>query len=790
MNIHDLVHEAKIAWTGDFITHDLAREGDLKELGRRLSDEPSLGEGEFLVINRPRLKPLVLDRVEIAETLRGPSRSRFRSIREMLANPVVADLTVVLDHKGLGYIRSELEDYLQSGRPGAALRQTLRDRLHNFHRVRLARLDKSHRVLQIGKLDLGSIQGGDSLSAADIDDQGNILFKLEPTPRRPRNIAANQEPTKRKPWDITSDPEKTASGHRYIVFDPEQAAHKPQAMTATPGSERMAASGAPPPPPGSPPMGQPPPPGGGPPEEGDEGTSLKRYPSIKPNQKAVPGKPILITIDLLREDLDRETAGKPVVIDDLSPNWKEVAVQVEVMCDLIDFESKVGEIKVRRNQASVACEFKGVVKAEVSKYQSILVVVFFEYAGRTCGVARRTVTSEAMPGPKAGGKAMNFEGNGEPPDLTIRIIQPNPSRSGIQQWSLLVARKHWQVKNLPHRRDGVINLGRQAKEFAIGWRGQFESLKPGEHLRAFQSFGEELWERAPEGFRETYLALRAELGPAFTIQFITDDPYIPWELMRPKGVAGEAKPDLLLQTHPLARFIAEWEGNLKINLQRGLVTTIAPDYPKAQDKLQRAQKEAAFLKSEYEAVPIGTTLEEVVKLLEKGHGTERVGIVHFAGHGKFSAKVPNASSILLTNGSLTAGEVNRQEVELGVKDSPLVIFNACETGSNGALLETVGGWANSFLSREFGGFIAPLWAVDDGSAVEVVKELFGALIGRQAPIGEALLEIRRKHGGESPTFFAYVFYGDVNARIMGLPPALPAMPAPPDGGQRNVTGDG
>jgi hypothetical protein len=77
----------------------------------------------------------------------------------------------------------------------------------------------------------------------------------------------------------------------------------------------------------------------------------------------------------------------------------------------------------------------------------------------------------------------------------------------------------------------------------------------------------------------------------------------------------------------------------------------------------------------------------------------------------------------------------------------------------------VGGWADAFVSRRFGGFIAPLWAVDDEDAATVTAELLDGIMTQRRPIGTVLQEIRKKYGDRSPTFFSYLYYGDVNARL-------------------------
>ena len=127
------------------------------------------------------------------------------------------------------------------------------------------------------------------------------------------------------------------------------------------------------------------------------------------------------------------------------------------------------------------------------------------------------------------------------------------------------------------------------------------------------------------------------------------------------------------------------------------------------------------------ATSIPGTRTAVLTLLETLPPQAPVALLHFAGHGQFVAEV-SESNIRLEDGVLTAGEVKRPEVKLGKACRTLVFFNACEVGAAGTLFGEVGGWAAAFLSRQFGGFIAPLWSVEDDDAGIVAEELLQGIV--------------------------------------------------------------
>ena len=319
---------------------------------------------------------------------------------------------------------------------------------------------------------------------------------------------------------------------------------------------------------------------------------------------------------------------------------------------------------------------------------------------------------------------------------------------------------------LPGRLDGSIQLESSAQEYARELFARFAKLTPGDHMGEFEGVGETLWERTPAFFREAYWAARDRLGRGFSIQFISDDPWIPWELMRPVR-KGEAA-NLLVVDHPVARWIAHYDGDLRNKLPSGRIVTVAPKYRSVADQLPSAQDESKHLVDRFSALRVDGTKSNVRQVLSDGLTNEAVAVIHFAGHGEYGLKFADASRIVLEDGDLSVNEVGNSSVKLGEKDRTLVVFNACEVGAVGSVLSMVGGWAEAFTRRKFSGFLAPLWPVDDDAAVTVISELLDSVWTGKQPVGDSLRAIREKHGARSPTFLSYLFYGDVTARVTEL----------------------
>ena len=492
-----------------------------------------------------------------------------------------------------------------------------------------------------------------------------------------------------------------------------------------------------------------------------------RYPSITADRILAPGDPVVVTVDLLRERTDLQTASAGVVIADLPSDWTEIEVVAELVSSAIDFDHPTAFIHVRRDAASAPATFEGTVRATLVAGQAAKIVALFSYRGRDCGMATRVFTVGQQTAKPAATEAspLVIETDVVAPALTVRILRPDASMPGRLSWSLSVPRAD-VVPGLPGRLSGLTSdLGKdQDKYVAELYRG-FAAVTPGTHEDLFRGVGDELWDRTPEPFRRTYWALRAALGPGFPIQLITDEPRVPWELMRPTNDATGETGGLLALEHPIGRWIADYEGSLHQRLGTGRVVTIAPHYKMAKDDLPRAREESDLLSDKYAARRVPGTLADVKALLHDGVPGEHVAVVHFAGHGEVSADNPSFSSIKLEDGSLQAAVVGAREVKLGERDGPLVVFNACKVGATGESLGATGGWAEVFLRRQFRGVIAPLWAVYDEDAPIVVEELFAAIVGRRERVGQALRQIRKDHAATSPTFLAYLYYGDVMARL-------------------------
>jgi hypothetical protein len=497
----------------------------------------------------------------------------------------------------------------------------------------------------------------------------------------------------------------------------------------------------------------------------DEGSAPTRYPSIGVDHDLLwRGEEFSITVDLLRES-DPNIIGGPINVGTLNADWSTADLTVYLQCALFEFvDNPEAVITIRRNSASIPAKFRARARADNQETTVPLIATFLR-GTRFCGSAIRMIDLKPT-GLNAGDLSALGRGTvvvemkAKAPDVTIHIskIDNNPARL---QWLVTTER----FDELPPQLKADIYLDRDPSSDASALFKEFAVLERGKHMRRIESFGSRLWLLAPEMFRKVYWALWDRYQRPLTIQFISDEPHIPWELLRPTRADESEIHSPLAHKHSVARWITRYDGYMRNALPAGRICTIAPKYRNASRSLPRAQAEADKLVADFNAIRCPGTRDEVLNLLENESPAEPVSILHFAGHGKFAPDAVTNSSIKLEDGDLAAAEVESPDVCLGQACRTLVFFNACEVGAAGAIFGEVGGWADAFLSRKFGGFIAPLWSVDDEDAGVVAAELLDRIMNKHQPIAEALRAIREAHGPTSPTFYSYLFYGDATAML-------------------------
>jgi hypothetical protein len=328
------------------------------------------------------------------------------------------------------------------------------------------------------------------------------------------------------------------------------------------------------------PPGPPPPPSGHEPSRDDitpperaftEGTSITRYPSLQPLCQTTPGSIFILQVDLLREIPEAAKDTEILQVGGLPQEWRELPVRVHVQSPIVDFIHDEGVVLVQRDADSVPCIFTGNIRTdEGSRSSGIEIVATFFVRDRFCVSKRSSFSfcdSSVNESSRSGSSLTRTSGASEPEqegapfdpaapaaDLTVSIFMLSDS-----------------CKQLGHLH------GLKLRELRLATKGESEIANPLAFVKALfaacsgeanprlilEGIGEKLYERAPSCFKEAYWRLRDCLGSRFSIQFIVDEPVIPWEFMRPfRSLASEGTGEdnvpasVLAFGHPVGRWLA------------------------------------------------------------------------------------------------------------------------------------------------------------------------------------------------------------------------------------------
>jgi len=314
---------------------------------------------------------------------------------------------------------------------------------------------------------------------------------------------------------------------------------------------------------------------------------------------------------------------------------------------------------------------------------------------------------------------------------------------------------------------GALTLGDSAGAYLYNLYETIVKQQPGvSTTNCIGAIGDRLWEITPDCFKTAYWELCDRLGDRFrTIQIYSDEPHIPWELMRPaREKDGTFQGQSFLG---IERVVGRWlnkgaaEPPQRIKALRNFVVA-----PKRRGRpLPSAQREAKWLENNIRAKRLPGTKENVITFLQHGEAD----VLHFSCHGRASNDA-NLAEIELENGSLAALELSSREIRQGLpaKCHPVIFINACESGRTGMTLGGIGGLASAFVGASCSAVIGTLWSVDDRDAFDAVQVFYGRCSKTEEglSIADVIREVRKKFLEEGKdTFLAYTFFGDPNATL-------------------------
>jgi hypothetical protein len=291
-----------------------------------------------------------------------------------------------------------------------------------------------------------------------------------------------------------------------------------------------------------------------------------------------------------------------------------------------------------------------------------------------------------------------------------------------------------------------------------------------EVFRELARIGQGLYRQLfPEALRRKYCQFRSRVR---TLELISDEPWIPWELVKPYELAGFDGPNGFEDDFLCARFdFSRWvmpNTAPAAEIQVHSLACIAP----MDSGLPAATQEAEFVRAlarnaVKDASPESATRPLVLGLLEGG---VPISLWHFACHGNYDDHDPEGSPLhLQAKDCLYPKDLIGPTIESRLSaDRPLVFLNACRVGSMGLGLTALAGWAKQLIECRAGAVIAPLWVVSDEPARHFAEAFYKRSQQPGCTLAQAMRgardEIRKRFPGD-PTWLAYSLFAHPNARL-------------------------
>jgi hypothetical protein len=355
-----------------------------------------------------------------------------------------------------------------------------------------------------------------------------------------------------------------------------------------------------------------------------------------------------------------------------------------------------------------------------------------------------------------------------PPDAVLTV-----NRTTYRERDSLHYQYEWVRQGWPPVEAGTVELQTDASIWAAERYRELSHFahsasRPAseEQIEDIARVGENLYrDIAPPDLR----AFLAQFLPtAQSLLIYTNDPWIPWEIVKPwgDGLPAESS-DFLCARLALARWYYSSEGQTPAAAVRAhRLAAILPAANLLAVEAERRYLEglpAAWPPMEL-ARPSPSTTRDVVKLLGQGN----VNVVHFATHGVPQSDGAGVAMLQLGSDEFSLDYLVGPALERGLRHAaPLIVMNACHSARRRPGLTRTDGWAERFLELGSGAFIGANWEVSDELACRFACVLYDLLRQGQR-IGHAVQlarDVIRREAPANSTWLAYSLYAHPNAVV-------------------------
>ncbi len=543
--------------------------------------------------------------------------------------------------------------------------------------------------------------------------------------------------------------------------------------------------------------------------EADSQVSVARFPTVESPSRVVPGNKFAVQVSLTEDEITPEVVIRSGPSDSsgrllLALPARAEGWAIDVILSAPGFEvvggGNTGAIRLPKSGDSTPAMFQLVAEDVPAPKERKLYVTFWHEGAYLAKVVRPVLVASAQAVIASKADTARPRSTGAPtvtpggqivaPDLTVWLTRvTDPSRPDTVTTVLQLNSPYLQPQThtIAHApvsaawlRSKYSRLApKAARGVNVGGAGAAAPSSAQTRIDRMVGFGRVVWDKlAPQAFRDAFWALRDKRGDQFrSLQIFTNDPALPWELMRPARTGRDGRTeelDFLGMVLDIGRWhvVTRSRGQLDRPPQRSALShihAIAPEYPSAQALPgQSKELEAVAALQGFQRVP--GVVPEMRKLVRGGVG----GIVHFAGHGDVMP-APDGSATYamrlqddLLDLDVFRGMAGGPGPGAGERGHALYFFNACDIGQADATAGFVDGWAPAVLEAGAAGYVGGLWPLGDAGASQFATTFYGLLDKGlkdkgEVRVAEALREARKAfYDTADPTHLAYVYYGDPN----------------------------
>jgi TPR repeat protein len=520
----------------------------------------------------------------------------------------------------------------------------------------------------------------------------------------------------------------------------------------------------------------------------------ERYPNIEAPDIVHPSQEFAVLVSLTGEQLSPETRivsgqqenGKLVI--PMPPGMNSIDLEVNLTAPGMEFigGSNIGQIELTKGQDSTVAQFHlRTSAANPSDKPARLMATFWYnhaflarverdirvapdvFGGAPAAVpeALPAATGELRPARRALSPAEKSAGFTLEPQMAAPDLTIIESHSDDTLHLTFVTRYASPVEAvLPKAAEMRAYIGTKLAELARHGRGvtiegEAPSAQQAEDLA--RGFGADLYDRfTPPEFKQLYWQLRDAGIELRSVQVLSDDPMLPWELMRAARTGGQDRQEFLGLTARVARWQLGTTGLPRPPqaLQVRKLVVIAPHYAGSM-ALDAAQQEADSLRTHEGFENVKGDYNDVRALASNLPD----GIVHFAGHGAVRDEDGGPQFAILLEDSELAPATWKALATASRTTHPFYFFNACEVGQARQAVGALDGWAPALLDTGASGYLGALWPVSDQVAGVFAANFYKILLeNASAPVAEVVRQTRQRTFDDThdPTALAYVLYAD------------------------------